>query len=103
MVMLNHDMLLHVAEYLESKDGYRSLSHFALINKAFNEAASKLLYRRIVLSPEPTLLFRLGRHDQELVRPIRPTLGWYLMSIYRLRRGCPLFFLQMQSSYKSFV
>ena len=73
MTPLNYDILLHIAEYLEAEDDKKTLFSFSVVNQSFNNVASKLLYHAVVLSPMATSSFRIGRHDQELVSPLRAT------------------------------
>lgn len=51
---LPSDVLVLVFQSLQ--DDYRSLYQCALVNRAFNRAASKFLYRRVVLVFRPTFL-----------------------------------------------
>jgi hypothetical protein len=48
---LNYDVLLHVLEMFQ--DDYGNLYRCSLVNREYNEIASKILYSRVVLSPPP--------------------------------------------------
>ncbi|KAK7694427.1 hypothetical protein QCA50_001613 [Cerrena zonata] len=63
---LNYDVLIHVFDSLEETEFYPTLFACSLVNRVFNDAASRLLYRKVVLEPEPTNVLRLGRRDQQL-------------------------------------
>lgn len=64
---LNYDILIHVFQYLEENEYYPTLFACSLVSRVFNDAASRLLYRKVVLEPQATNVLRLGRRDQQLV------------------------------------
>ena len=68
-MQLNYDLIILTLEALEEAEYhyYPTLFACSLVNRVFNEAASKLLYRKVVLDPQRTNVLRLGRRDQELV------------------------------------
>ena len=71
-MQLNYDLIILTLEALEEAEHcyYPTLFACSLVNHVFNEAASKLLYRKVVLDPQRTNVLRLGRRDQELVHLI---------------------------------
>ncbi len=81
MPILNHDVLLHIASFLESEQDYASLFSCSLVNRATNAAINQVLYRKVTLSPPFTLAFRLGRQDQELVGLVLTSIATVFMCI----------------------
>lgn len=61
-----NDILLLIFETLQ--DDYSSLFRSALVNRTFNQASSKYLYRRVVLAPRYWLVLSLRELDPILVR-----------------------------------
>ena len=61
MAQLYHDVILHVLSSFS--DDYGQLFRCSLVNKEFNRAASKMLYRRVVLSPPPSRVHQLNLKD----------------------------------------
>ncbi|KAF9526215.1 hypothetical protein CPB83DRAFT_940082 [Crepidotus variabilis] len=48
---LNFDLIARILEFIQ--DDFKLLANCSLVNSEFNLAASKLLYRRVVVSPKP--------------------------------------------------
>lgn len=69
---LSDDVLILIIQNL--RNDFNILLHCALVNHVFNRAASKFLYRRVVLSP----YFRVFLSLREA--PIIPVRGYYLVS-----------------------
>ena len=52
MPFLNADVLLHIGDYFLAQIDNESLYHCSLVDRAFNQVASRCLYRTVVYSPE---------------------------------------------------
>ncbi|CAL1696514.1 unnamed protein product [Somion occarium] len=63
---LNYDVLIHILDVIDQADYYATLYACSLVNHTFNQAASRLLYRKVVLEPQWTSTIRLGRREQKL-------------------------------------
>ena len=76
-MQLNYDLLILTLEALEEAEYhyYPTLFACSLVNRVFNEVASRSLYRKVVLEPQPTYVLKLGLRDQELVHHIVFIIG----------------------------
>ncbi|KAI0078815.1 hypothetical protein K474DRAFT_1593325 [Panus rudis PR-1116 ss-1] len=63
---LPYDLIIRILELVDLELYYPTLYSSSLVNHTFNQAARRLLYKKVVLSPPWRMTLDLRRRDQEL-------------------------------------